>query len=225
MTNAMLLNDEWATFLVDLPVDWLWFSIDGAFPETNDRFRKGSRLTVIEKNILNLIEKRERKGNGRPLLSFNMVAYPEIEDREIEIYVRRWLPYAVVVSISRFRPLGSRRLLSPEERTWIKPRPCPLLYRQMVIAWDGTVGLCCEDIHVEVPLGQIGGKTLLEIFNGKEARQARRYHESGRAKDLSLCRECDVWAADIVLKEEILRIEDLSVRKIYRPAGVLYEKL
>lgn len=160
MTNAMLLNEDWAIFLVDLPVDWLWFSIDGAFPETNDNFRKGSRLTVIERNVLNLIEKRERKGNGRPLLSFNMVAYPKIDRNEIELYVRRWLPYAALVSISRFRPLGSKRLLSPEERAAVKRRPCPLLYRQMVVAWDGTAGLCCEDIHLEVPLGRVSEKNI-----------------------------------------------------------------
>lgn len=57
------------------------------------------------------------------------------------------------------------------------------------------------------------------------AQRVRERHESGHAERVPLCKECDVWAADIVLKEEILRIEGFAARKISRPAGVLYEKL
>ncbi len=225
MTNAMLLDSSWAQFLVSLPVDWLWFSVDGATPETNDYYRRGARLEVIEKNIFTLIEEKERKNSSLPLLYFNMVAYPSVTSEEIEIYVNRWLPYAQGVSISRFRPISSKRLLTPEERQKIKEKPCPLLYRQMVISWEGELGLCCEDIHVEFPLGRVGEVDLLTLFNSLEMQSIRKAHEEGRRTDLYLCHDCDVWAAEEILSVAEKNIKNFKAKVIKRPSGIFYERV
>ncbi len=225
MTNGMLLDRSWARFLVDLPVDWVWFSIDGNSPLINDRYRKGSRLEKIVRNVEGLIEEKERLGSGLPVLNFNMVAYPDVGEKEIDSYLKKWVPYAGCVSISRFRPIPSKKLLSEEERRRVSYKPCPLLYRQMVISWDGKVGLCCEDINMEVVLGDVTEEGLLEIFNGKRACQVRTLHERGERERVPLCRECDVWASDEVLSEGEREISGVKVKVLEKPSGVVYIRL
>ena len=222
MTNAMLLFEDLSHFLVDLPLSWIAFSVDGTRAALNDGIRRGARLEVIEKNIDFLIAYREEKKSPLPDISFNMVAYPEVEPADIEAYVARWGRHAAQIFISRFRPVSSRRLLRPEERSRITPHPCPLPFRQMVISWDGQVGLCCEDIFVEQRLGDVRRSSLLEVFNGRRARRLRIRHQKGFRETIPLCRSCDVWAAEDVLKEEIVTIEGKSFRRITRPSGWLY---
>jgi len=177
---------------------------------------------VIERNIERLLDYRERSGAGLPRVSFNMVLYPGVEEEEVREYVRRWGPYAETIMISRFRPVPSKRLLSPEERDSVKPHPCPLPFRQMVISWDGKVGLCCEDVFMDVLLGEVTKDSLLEIFNSRRYRRIRRIHERLEFEKIPLCRDCDVWAAEEVLREETLCIGGLNFRVFHRPSGRLF---
>ena len=225
MTNAMLLTEELARFLVDLPLAWIAFSVDGTDPSLNDRIRRGARLEVIEKNIERLIAYREEKGSPFPEITFNMVAYPEVGLREIEAYVTRWGSYASQILISRFRPVPSKKLLLPEERKKITPHPCPLPFRQMVISWDGRVGLCCEDIFIDHPLGNVRRSSLLGIFNGRRARRLRLRHKKGLRETVPLCRDCDVWAAEDVLSEKVVTVQERRFRVVTRPAGWVYMPL
>ncbi len=225
MTNAMLLDEELARFLVDLPLAWIAFSVDGTDPSLNDRIRRGAHLEVIERNINRLIAYREEKGSSLPEITFNMVAYPEVGPREIEAYVTRWGPYATQILISRFRPVPSKRLLRPEEREKISPHPCPLPFRQMVISWDGRVGLCCEDIFIDQLLGDVKRSSLLAVFNSRRARRLRLRHKKGLRETIPLCRNCDVWAAEDVLEERIATVGDKRFKVITRPAGWVYVPL
>lgn len=221
MTNGMLLDKDWAAKLIDLQVDWIALSIDGVVPETHDHFRVHADLRKIEENVMWLIEEKDRQGSDRPVLHFNMVGYPEILDQSLD-YVEKWIPYAQDVTISKFRPVGSRKLWNG-----IPPvafRPCPLLYRQMVISFDGKVGLCCEDIYLDVFMGDSHEVSLLDIFNDSlNYRKYRRAHEKGSIDDLSLCRDCHVWGGDLPLKSEQIDLRDMTIRKISRPGFESYQ--
>ncbi len=224
MTNAMLLDKAWSDYLLDVGIDWLAFSVDGVDPETNDFFRRGASLTKVEENIYYLINAKERRRSPGPALSFNMVAYPETED-QAETYVKKWLPHAAYVSISRFRPIGSRVLFDKVEAPMPRFRPCPLLYSQLVISWDGRAGLCCEDIFVDVQLGDANKETLKTIFNTGLIHHYRAFQEQGRKGELALCNECDVWAGSLVLWEKELDIDgcpticqETWAGRLYKPA-------
>ncbi|UQA62870.1 radical SAM protein [Polyangium aurulentum] len=62
LTNGMLLDGERARALVELGVNSLAFSIDGATAETNDALRAGSRLETILAHIREVIAAREALG-------------------------------------------------------------------------------------------------------------------------------------------------------------------
>lgn len=224
MTNGMLFDEKWHEFVLSLPVDWIWLSIDGARPETNDRYRLGADLKRIETNIEKFLEIKAMRGSNEPVLNFNMVKYPEVSEEEVLEFIEKWIPHAETVSIAAFRPIGSKRL--PDLRK-LKPkdRPCPLLYSQMVISWDGTVGLCCEDINADVPLGKVTNKDLLSIFNSRAINKIRNLHEKGKREKIPLCSKCDVWAADIAMETKEETIGGVKVEVVKTLAAVLYKKV
>ena len=74
--------------------------------------------------------------------------------------------------------------------------PCPYLWSTMSISWDGTVVPCCLDTWAEQPLGRIGEKPLLEIWNGEPLRLLRRKLLAGEYSDIPLCSGCDLLWAD-----------------------------
>lgn len=223
MCNGMLLNDEWSRRLVELQVDFIAFSIDGTDPVTHDFFRHKANLSRIEQNVFSLIREKERQGSALPQLSFNMVSYPEIE-HQVHGYVNKWIPHASGINISRFRPVGSRRL-------WQKPdtinfRPCLLLYKQMVIGADGRVGLCCEDINLEVQVGSIPGDSIKTIWNHSPVLgKYRRHHEKGDVKGLALCRDCHIWAGNIPITDQEVSIEGVRARLTTTHAYQAYQKI
>ena len=218
MTNAMALTREVSEKLLALGIHWLAFSVDGVEPEPHARYRKGSDLKKIEANIDALIQMKEARGLAEPILVFNMVALPEMLPQE-EAYVRRWLPHAAQVMVSRYRPIGSRKLDHPGLPSL--RRPCPNIFRQLVISWEGKAALCCEDSHCRVEVGDLKRQTIRDIWNGDPLKKIRKAHLEGRLSDIPFCIPCDTWAAGELLEEEHL---PGGVVKRETPAQVIYEK-
>lgn len=201
MTNGMLLDAAWTEKLLDLQVDFLALSIDGVVPQTHDAMRRNASLELVEHHVRHLIERKRTTGSTKPKLSFNMVLYPHMTD-QAEAFVDRWLPHAETITLATFRPIGSRKFWPPSQQA--PPfRPCSLLWKQCVIAWDGRMGLCCEDIHLEVPVGSLDKTPLLELFCHSHVLQHyRQAHSRVKTQELALCADCQVWAAETVLEEE-----------------------
>ncbi|MBF0200711.1 MAG: radical SAM protein [Desulfamplus sp.] len=228
MTNGMLMTPDISRMLVDLQVHSVAFSIDGVIPETHDHFRKNASLDRIESHVRFLIDEKARRNSMLPGLTFNMVAYPGIMDQE-EAYVRRWIPHARSVMISKFRPVGSRMLWDPSDSPGsVIPRfaPCPLLYRQSVISIEGDVGLCCEDINLDVPAGNILEKEFLLIYNRSPVLCAyRRAHGQRDISSLDLCRDCHVWGGHVVFHRNEREMDGMTVGCHASPSGRVYGKI
>ncbi|MEA2061124.1 MAG: radical SAM/SPASM domain-containing protein [Thermodesulfobacteriota bacterium] len=194
LTNGMLLDEAWAEFLTDQGIDWIALSIDGVDPDTHDRIRKKSDLIRVENNLQTLLEVKKRKKAAWPAVKLNMVAYDEIADQQ-DRFIDKWIDQVESVMISHYRnPPDSKRWPHvPKER-----KPCPLLWSQMVVAWDGRLGLCCEDFNIDFSLGRAGGKTsLVDLWNDKPFADVRNLHTAGRFDTHPMCRTCDTWAEDL----------------------------
>ena len=194
LTNGMLMDADWSKFVVDRQVDWVFFSIDGIDPETHRLVRKHSDLERIEANVLALIDAKKAVSSDKPAIGLNMVAYDEVLDQR-RPFIQRWIDRVDSVMISHYRN-------PPDNRRWpiipVVRRPCSLLWHQMVIAWDGRIGLCCEDFNIDYPIGCIEDSSLLEIYNGSKINQFRLMHKSGDFDAHPLCSICDTWADDLV---------------------------
>lgn len=217
LSNATLLNEEWTNFLLKIGIDWIAFSVDGTNPQTHAIVRKGSNLTQIENNILTFIHKAKTSPKP-PQILLNMVMYEEVQ-AQCDEFVAKWLPLVNVVMLSHYRN-------PPSSKRWpyvtIPKKPCPLLWSQMVIAWNGQMGLCCEDFDMDECLGDISQTSLIELWNGEQMRHIRRLHEQMRQEELPLCRECDTWADSYGSEEKDLKLGYLITKKA---SGLEYRKL
>ena len=66
--------------------------------------------------------------------------------------------------------------------------PCLLLWKAMVICWDGQAAACCNDLCGKVILGDARRETLMEIWTGSKMVALR--HQLIRLAPPALCREC-----------------------------------
>ena len=226
MTNGMLLTPDVSKMLIALKIDSLALSIDGIIPDTHDHFRKNADLKLIERNLKYLIDEKERINSSLPALTFNMVGYPEILEQEIG-YVKKWLLNADAVMISKFRPVGSRRLWDCNKSPLLyKFTPCHLLYNQVVISICGDIGLCCEDINVDLSVGNLLDSDLLTIYNSSPVLSSyRKFHENGDISQLKLCSDCHVWGANIKLESYEKRIGSMGVSCEVYQSGKVYRKI
>ena len=216
MTNGMLFNNEWTQRALDLSIDWLAFSVDGTDPKKHAFYRRGTDLELIERHILNLIEEKNKRGLTKPYIMLNMVVYPGME-QEKERFVEKWIAHVNRVMLSKFRPIGSKKLW--EEMPPINFQPCPFLFHQCVISFDGKVGLCCEDINLDVELGDVYKQDILEIYNNQKIDNIREMHRQGNLNNISLCSACDIWSAGIIIEKK--ELGDITYERT--PAFEVYE--
>ncbi len=217
LTNATLLTEELAKELVARKIDWIAFSVDGVDPAAHALVRPGSKLDIIENNIMQFLQIAEKQGHTVETL-INMVQYPEVKGQN-EAFVEKWLGKVDVVRLSPYRdPPSSRRWPGTK-----KPRrACELLWSQAVVAWDGRVGLCCEDMDIDVELGDTRKIPLLSIWNGPDISHIRSLHENGSWKAIPLCATCDTWAdGDAQVHEDSKR----GLKVVRKVSGTEYAKL
>lgn len=194
LTNGMLFDEEWAQFVIDNKIDWVAFSVDGTDPDTHLVVREKSDLDLIVKNIDNFMDMKEAAAVNEPRILLNMVAYQEVAYQQ-KAFVTRWAQRAAAVMVSHYRhPPSSKRWPNiPAERS-----PCSLLWKQMAIASDGRVALCCEDFNVDHSPGHVNDDSLENIWQNEYWNNVREQHKSGRYEENSLCATCDTWADDLM---------------------------
>ncbi len=189
LTNGMLLNSEKSKSLLDAGIRWLSVSIDGINPKLMEKYRVGSNYEKIHNNFIKFVE-IVRTRNMDVGLHVNMTVQKEME-ADVDKFVDYWLQYVDQVSVSPCRPVGSRKSsLVPQE---VKRTPCYMLFEMMVIYWDGSVGLCCEDWFNSGNMGSVEKTTLYNIWHGQRYRTVRRFHERGEFYKIELCKDCDIW--------------------------------
>ena len=180
LSNATLLDEEKAKAVISSGIDWVAFSVDGAQKEIFEHYRKGARFEQVEENIERLLSLRR---NGRPSVTFNMVSHDEADPG---LFINRWKGKVDVLTLSSKRPPERK-----EDSPILMTSPCPLLSQQLVVAWNGVAGLCCEDFWGDYVTGTFPESSLYEIWQGKALMKARRLHENGNYRKIPLCRQCN----------------------------------
>ncbi len=180
LSNATLLDEEKARKVIETGIDWAAFSVDGAQKEAFEYYRKGAEFEQVEANIERLLSMRK---NNKPSIIFNMVSHSETDP---EIFVNRWKGKVDVLTLSRKRPPNREA-----GRPIVLTQPCPFLYQQLVMGWNGLTGLCCEDFWCDYVTGKFPDRSLFEIWNGRELNRARKLHAKGDYRKIDLCRHCE----------------------------------
>jgi len=67
-------------------------------------------------------------------------------------------------------------------RTWGAHRrqyPCRYVWEVLLVDWDGTVAMCCEDYETKFPLGKLTEQSPQEVWNSKMFQEQRRRQVEG----------------------------------------------
>ncbi|HWR59187.1 MAG TPA: radical SAM protein [Thermodesulfovibrionales bacterium] len=86
-TNGTLMTKHTAPHLIDIGVDWICFSVDGAFGLTYERIRLGADFDAVIKNIADTVEYGKASGGKKPWLMANYVIQQE-NAHEIPAFIR-----------------------------------------------------------------------------------------------------------------------------------------
>ncbi len=191
LTNGMLLDDTRAGAVLESPLSWIGFSIDGIDREKFNRYRCGSEYDTVVSNALRFID-RARKSRPEMRIVVNMTVQEEMKD-DVPAFVRFWLPLVDNVSISPCRPISTRINPLVDELPRMERAPCYMLFSLMTICWDGSAALCCEDWFNEGRMGNVLTSGVRDIWEGERFASCRDIHRNGEFSKIRLCKDCNSW--------------------------------
>jgi hypothetical protein len=178
-TNAGLLSPAISDALLEgRLLDVINFDVDGATKATYESIRRGVDFDKVTRNITYFIDKKRRLGLSRPQVRLTIIRMQE-NAHEIAAFRKQWKGLADKVYVNVFSTwMGSiadrnvgRKL--EESRTGSFAYPCRHLWDELVIASDGTAGLCCLDYNLTVPVGNAAEQTVEDIWRGEKMRGYR----------------------------------------------------
>ena len=195
LTNAVRLDADMAARLIDLNVDEIGFSINGADRDTYYALTRTDRWNIVKENITAYLDRLSRSPRAKTRTQMQIVETPETRHL-IEEFVRDWVRRVdeVVVQIERDatgRAMGGvaeGSVIRTPHRLRIPLLPCHRLAEPLTIAWNGNVHLCCEVWHGEHVLGNVFDEGLEVILLRQQ--EILKRHRTLRSGSIDVCGRC-----------------------------------
>ena len=209
-TNGHYLKDPEA--IVRSGLDSLIISLDGATPETYEKYRVGGNFEKVIEGTKALVAAKKRLRSKTPIIHLQFILFKHNEHeveavlrlagelgvdkityKTAQIYqeedVRLFLP--TKKEFLRYEVSGERfRLKNGRNGGDEVPNRCRTLWLQPVLNWDGTVTPCCFDKHGDFAMGLYGdGLPFERLWNNERFNEFRRRVLSGRGR-IEMCRNC-----------------------------------
>jgi len=200
-TNGLIINEEQMKDLVNLKLDSIIFSFQGATKEEYEIMRNNKLYDKLKENIFKLIKIR---GNSpKPYIHISSTVTNETSE-QIENFKKYWggIVDSVDVGKTNFSRLSANQIksfelinklesLKKQESVKKVYRPCTEVYGKLSVDWDGKVSCCCGDFDNFLTVGNINKTSLLEIWkNSEELKLFRRLLDMNKHKSLTLCSRC-----------------------------------
>ena len=180
-SNGTLMSQQDIKIICDLGVDFVSISID-----TGDRNLKDSMNERTDKAIWNLIKSKK----SDMFLQVSTVDVGTNTER-IKEFSKKWM--GKVDGIRVFDQHTISEEYGKTRRGKEGRHYCKKLDTDMVIYFDGTVGLCCYDWDRKAnEIGSIEESTIKKVWNSKKYNAIRRQHDELKITD-RVCRNCDMW--------------------------------
>ena len=75
--------------------------------------------------------------------------------------------------------------------------PCNKPFEDMIVYWNGKVGLCNHDWNNPVALGDLNTQTISEVYNSAAYKAVRSLHAMGMRKQVETCKDCSFQSKKI----------------------------
>ena len=207
-TNGLLLKKRQSLALLEMQLDSIKFSFQGATKERYQEIRNTSSYDVLKRNILELVSLRKDK--EKPYIHISSTMTNETK-AQIDGFLKYWGEIVDSVSIGRtnLSLFHSDRILDARQRGLFEKlkeketlkkeyRPCGEVYRQLSVDWDGKVSACCSDFDNELTVGHLRDSTLEKIWKQSAPLKSIRVLLSrGMFRSLTKCSSCFQYYEDI----------------------------
>ena len=239
-TNATLLTKEKSAALIQSGLDFISFSIDGVDPESYEKIRKAKFEDVI-KNAKNFLILKKKLNSPTPYTMIELLDFPDRKNdpQKIKNFKKRFksLPLDTIAikplhnwggAISKFNETD----VQGRENTPSYP-PCTNIWYSMVILWDGTVTICCQDWYNEISLGNIHNSTLENMWNSEPIVAIRDLIAHRQYQQIEICSQCSLlWRPQLKGIPTLNLINFLSenllgyrrMRKVFQPIEKFLQK-
>ncbi len=174
-------------------VDWLRFSVDGGNPAAFEEIRVGAKWDEVVGNIHAFLDEAERRKKTvrTGIISVFETSEPDItpEFRELVQRVTNFMPRLPHNWIGK-ADLGLAAEPAELEESAGPTGLCKFVLSQIVVLYDGSVTLCCNDLNAEGVIGNLADSSLYEIFRGPARREHIDAMRANRRADLGFCGTC-----------------------------------
>lgn len=196
-SNGFLLTEELGKKLIDAGLDFISFSLDTIDKKIYQKTRVNSDLQIAMDNVINFVKlctMKKMQGYKVPEIQVSSIDVEEYRQSQQE-FIDFWRQYADRVRIymehSSDGNLGSINkdlCVNKGQR-----KPCGKVYTDIVIYWDGNIGLCNHDWNNELEIGNVKEHTIGEIWISDIYNNIRQMHEKAKFSKNMVCSQCDHW--------------------------------
>ncbi len=204
-TNGHFLDKEIAKKTIESGLNRIIISVDGAYQESYEMYRKGGNLEKVKEGIKNLVETRnEGKNTLYIILQFIVFKFNEEEIKDIIALAKHLgvdelqLKTAQIYDYQKGSPLipsnnKYSRYKKKDDGTYqLKKQTknkCFRMWSSCVISWDGLVVPCCFDKDAEFKMGDLKKESFKTIWNCTKYNDFRNEILKNR-KTISICNNC-----------------------------------
>lgn len=201
-TNADLLSEEIAEKVFKAGLDTMMISIDGTTKEVHESIRRNVNFERIVHNVQMALAIRNRRDyKTKFVMRFIRQA---INRHQWEDFKRFWTPLIskekgdLVIGYDIHTWGGE---IDVEEKPQYDPVPidipCHHVFDRLIILSDGTIPVCCADMHqANIPIGNCSNGLPIEIYNNSVIWKIRETHLNGRRTDMKICADCTILESE-----------------------------
>ena len=209
-TNGILLTEAKSIELIKSGLDTVHISIDAFTKETYKKIKNSEKLEIVEENVKRLIELKKKYYSKTPLVITKIIHTPDTHD-EIKPFMNRWKGITDFIEIGEYHTWdgtldSSNQFILGNLSKGINRYPCPFLWYNPVILWDGRVTTCCVDYQGKGVFGDIKEGSLAEIWQGNTLQKIRRSHLEGQYNTIPLCSKCQFWRCEVDIGRWLKRV-------------------
>lgn len=183
ITNAYALSEDIINLLIDLQWERIYISLDAATQEAYQKIR-GKDLSVVEKNLRNLLRVRNERKSVLPLIRVSFVIQNDNKN-ERDLFFNKWKDMVDVIDFQTcidYSYVGKLKELPNIEYHCCNP------YRELHINYDGEMHPCCNDFGYRMHLGNANDISVSDAWNSVTEQELRRQLKEGKLNNY--CRNC-----------------------------------
>lgn len=185
-SNGALLTPERARSLLDSGLDVLSVSINGFRKETYEHVMKLPHEQTLERVHGFIDLKREVRPEAQVHVS--IVQTESCSGEEIDEFKSYWADHADAVVTPAWISWGD--FLDNQDDGASEQFSCSYIWKTMMIDFDGTVKMCCEDYDSRFPMGSLLTQSPEEIFNSPRMQEQRSAQLCGKFDSPEICKNC-----------------------------------